>query len=129
MEARRGHGKMGRPLTGQVSNATWDLSVSSNCMCRAVSDHIIVELTLQEQDVRKGEQTRQEIMRKAASIFNQKGYDGAALSDLMKTTGLERAESTGILGASKSLRETPSTMLGNSRWIRASKAQADSEFG
>jgi len=30
--------------------------------------------------VRKGEQTRQEIIRKAAPIFNQKGYDGAALS-------------------------------------------------
>jgi TetR/AcrR family transcriptional repressor of nem operon len=38
--------------------------------------------------VRKGEQTRQEIIRKAAPIFNQKGYDGAALSDLMRATGL-----------------------------------------
>jgi TetR/AcrR family transcriptional repressor of nem operon len=40
--------------------------------------------------VRKGEQTRQEIILKAALIFNQKGYDGAALSDLMKATGLEK---------------------------------------
>jgi TetR/AcrR family transcriptional repressor of nem operon len=40
--------------------------------------------------VRKGEQTRREIIRKAAPIFNQKGYDGAALSDLMKATGLEK---------------------------------------
>ena len=40
--------------------------------------------------MRKGEQTRQEIIRKAASIFNQRGYDGAALSDLMKATGLEK---------------------------------------
>jgi TetR/AcrR family transcriptional regulator, transcriptional repressor for nem operon len=40
--------------------------------------------------MRKGEQTRQEIIRKAAPIFNQKGYDGAALSDLMKATGLEK---------------------------------------
>src|SRR6202035_4656102 len=38
--------------------------------------------------MRKGEQTRQEIIRKAAPIFNQKGYDGAALSDLMRATGL-----------------------------------------
>jgi TetR/AcrR family transcriptional regulator, transcriptional repressor for nem operon len=38
----------------------------------------------------KGEQTRQEIVRKAAPIFNQKGYDGAALSDLMRATGLEK---------------------------------------
>ena len=40
--------------------------------------------------MRKGEQTRQEIIRKAAAIFNQQGYDGAALSDLMKATGLEK---------------------------------------
>jgi TetR/AcrR family transcriptional regulator, transcriptional repressor for nem operon len=40
--------------------------------------------------MRKGEHTRQEIIRKAAPIFNQKGYDGAALSDLMRATGLEK---------------------------------------
>lgn len=40
--------------------------------------------------MRKGEQTRQGIIRKAAPIFNQQGYDGAALSDLMKATGLEK---------------------------------------
>jgi len=40
--------------------------------------------------VRKGELTRQEIIRQAAPIFNQKGYDGAALSDLMRATGLEK---------------------------------------
>jgi len=40
--------------------------------------------------VRKGEQTRQEIIRKAAPIFNRRGYDGAALSDLMRATGLEK---------------------------------------
>ena len=40
--------------------------------------------------MRKGEQTRQLIIRKAAPIFNQKGYDGAALSDLMRATGLEK---------------------------------------
>jgi len=40
--------------------------------------------------VRKGEQTRQEIIRKAAPIFNQRGYSGTALSDLMRATGLEK---------------------------------------
>lgn len=40
--------------------------------------------------MRKGEQTRHEIIRKAAPIFNQRGYDGAALSDLMRATGLEK---------------------------------------
>src|SRR5260370_4062385 len=38
--------------------------------------------------MRKGEETRQEIIRKAAPIFNQQGYEGAALSDLMQATGL-----------------------------------------
>src|SRR5258705_9063825 len=41
-------------------------------------------------ELRKGEQTRREIIRKAAPIFNRKGYDGAALSDLMRATGLEK---------------------------------------
>ena len=40
--------------------------------------------------MRKGEQTRLEIIRKAAPIFNQHGFEGAALSDLMKATGLEK---------------------------------------
>jgi len=40
--------------------------------------------------MRKGEQTRQEIIRKAAPLFNQRGFNGAALSDLMKATGLEK---------------------------------------
>jgi AcrR family transcriptional regulator len=40
--------------------------------------------------VRRGEQTRQEIIRKAP-LFNQRGYDGAALSDLMRATGLEKS--------------------------------------
>src|SRR6266436_5700851 len=40
--------------------------------------------------MRKGEQTRREIICKAAPIFNQRGFDGAALSDLMRATGLEK---------------------------------------
>ena len=40
--------------------------------------------------MRKGEQTRHKIIRKAAPIFNQRGYEGAALSDLMQATGLEK---------------------------------------
>jgi TetR/AcrR family transcriptional regulator, transcriptional repressor for nem operon len=40
--------------------------------------------------MRKGEQTRLQIIHKAAPIFNQKGFDGAALSDLMRATGLEK---------------------------------------
>jgi TetR/AcrR family transcriptional repressor of nem operon len=40
--------------------------------------------------MRKGQQTRQEIIQKAAPIFNQRGFSGAALSDLMQATGLEK---------------------------------------
>jgi len=40
--------------------------------------------------VRKGDETRQEIIRRAAPIFKRKGYSGAALSDLMRATGLEK---------------------------------------
>jgi TetR/AcrR family transcriptional regulator, transcriptional repressor for nem operon len=54
-------------------------------------DQAVAELaSVGAYDVRKGEQTRQEIIRKAAPIFNQKGYEGAALSDLMRATGLEK---------------------------------------
>ena len=38
----------------------------------------------------KGEMTRQRIVALAAPIFNQKGYAGTALSDLMRATGLEK---------------------------------------
>ena len=38
----------------------------------------------------KGEQTKQEIVRKAAPLFNQKGYAGTSLSDLMDATGLQK---------------------------------------
>lgn len=38
----------------------------------------------------KGLQTRQKIIRKAAPIFNRKGFEGTALSDLMRATSLEK---------------------------------------
>jgi TetR/AcrR family transcriptional regulator, transcriptional repressor for nem operon len=31
----------------------------------------------------KGQQTRREIIEKAAPLFNQKGYEGTSLSELM----------------------------------------------
>src|ERR1700722_3892658 len=59
------------------------------CIMRS-NDHMIGLGPVRSWSMRKGEQTRQEIVRKAAPIFNQKGYDGAALSDLMRATGLEK---------------------------------------
>jgi TetR/AcrR family transcriptional repressor of nem operon len=40
--------------------------------------------------VSKGEKTRQRIVRKAAAVFNQRGYSGTSLSELMEETGLEK---------------------------------------
>lgn len=38
----------------------------------------------------KGEQTRRQIIAAAAPIFNQRGYEGSSLSELMAVTGLEK---------------------------------------
>jgi TetR/AcrR family transcriptional regulator, transcriptional repressor for nem operon len=40
--------------------------------------------------VNKGEHTKREIIEKAAPLFNQKGYEGTSLADLMKATGLQK---------------------------------------
>src|ERR1700743_697870 len=38
----------------------------------------------------KGEDTRREIVEQAAPLFNQKGFEGTSLSDLMRVTGLQK---------------------------------------
>jgi TetR/AcrR family transcriptional repressor of nem operon len=38
----------------------------------------------------KGQRTRQRIIAAAAPVFNQHGYAGSSLADLMKATGLEK---------------------------------------
>ena len=38
----------------------------------------------------KGEQTRKKIVAAAAPIFNQRGYEGSSLNDLMDATGLKK---------------------------------------
>ena len=38
----------------------------------------------------KGEQTREVIIERAARLFNQQGYLGASLADIMRATGLEK---------------------------------------
>jgi TetR/AcrR family transcriptional repressor of nem operon len=38
----------------------------------------------------KGEQTRRKIVEAAAPIFNQHGYEGSSLNDLMAATGLKK---------------------------------------
>ena len=38
----------------------------------------------------KGEETRHRIVAKAAKLFNQRGFEGGSMSELMKATGLEK---------------------------------------
>ena len=40
--------------------------------------------------MRKGEQTRERILLRAARLFNQKGYYGSSLSDVLRATGLQK---------------------------------------
>jgi TetR/AcrR family transcriptional repressor of nem operon len=40
--------------------------------------------------VRSGDETRDNIIRKAAALFNQHGYAGSSLSDIMAATGLQK---------------------------------------
>lgn len=40
--------------------------------------------------MRKGEQTRRHIVLKSAELFNQKGYAGCSLHDIMEATGLQK---------------------------------------
>src|SRR6266436_2118879 len=59
-----------------------------NLSYTAVRDHSVSEYW--EGVVSKGQETKQEIVRKAAHLFNQKGYAGTSLSDLMDATGLQK---------------------------------------
>jgi TetR/AcrR family transcriptional regulator, transcriptional repressor for nem operon len=40
--------------------------------------------------MRKGEETRERIVARAAEVFNVYGYAGSAMSDIMRVTGLEK---------------------------------------
>ena len=40
--------------------------------------------------VRSGEETRENIIRKAAALFNQHGFAGSSMSDIMAATGLKK---------------------------------------
>ncbi len=40
--------------------------------------------------MRKGERTRERILRQAAPVFNRRGYFGASMADIMEATGLEK---------------------------------------
>src|SRR5580700_6591917 len=72
-------------------DAKRDRTVSKNIGYNIQRDQLVARRSgFGRHSMRKGEETRQAIIRKAAPIFNQRGYEGAALSDLMQATGLEK---------------------------------------
>ena len=38
----------------------------------------------------KGEETKEKILQQAAELFNQQGYSGSSISDIMRVTGLQK---------------------------------------
>jgi TetR/AcrR family transcriptional regulator, transcriptional repressor for nem operon len=40
--------------------------------------------------MRKGERTRERIIRQAATLFNQRGYEGSSMNEIMAATNLEK---------------------------------------
>lgn len=51
----------------------------------------------------KGEETRQRIVELAAPLFNQRGYTGCSMSDIMEATGLEKGGIYRYFGSKESL--------------------------
>lgn len=74
----------------------------------------------------KGDETRAKIIRQAAELFNMKGYDGAAISDVMAATGLEKG---GIYRHFDSKQELAlaafdyAVRLANSRYLEAIRSK------
>jgi TetR/AcrR family transcriptional repressor of nem operon len=71
--------------------------------------------------VTKGEQTRREIVQKAAPLFNQKGFEGTSVSDLMKATGLKK----GGIYRHFSSKEELATEAFDYSWERAVRGRQD----
>ena len=53
--------------------------------------------------MRKGERTRQRILERAAPVFNQHGYAGASMSELVTATGVEKGGIYNHFGSKEAL--------------------------
>ena len=42
--------------------------------------------------MKKGERTRERIIRQAAPLFNQRGYEGSSINEIMAATALEKGD-------------------------------------
>jgi TetR/AcrR family transcriptional regulator, transcriptional repressor for nem operon len=45
---------------------------------------------MKELSMKKGERTRERIIRQAAPLFNQRGYEGSSMNEIMAATNLEK---------------------------------------
>lgn len=54
-------------------------------------------------ELTKGERTRRNIIAKAAAIFNQRGYDGASMQDVVEAVGLEKGSIYGHFASKEAL--------------------------
>jgi len=69
----------------------------------------------------KGQQTRREIIEKAAPLFNQKGYEGTSLSDLMDATGLQKGGIYRYFGSKEEL----AAAAFDYSWLKAASKRLD----
>ncbi len=44
----------------------------------------------QQEPLRKGQRTREEILRRSAPLFNMRGFAGASMADIVAATGIEK---------------------------------------
>lgn len=51
---------------------------------------ILSDQSVVNKEMSKGDETKQRILQQAAELFNQRGYAGASMSDIMRVTGLQK---------------------------------------
>src|SRR5262249_59386386 len=93
MPARTGRTRSGRYRTAAVPGAVSHVTLHrAGCLLiirpngRFFGEDPMVTTTR----LRKGEATRRLILERAAPVFNQRGYAGASMSELVEATGIEK---------------------------------------
>jgi TetR/AcrR family transcriptional regulator, transcriptional repressor for nem operon len=69
----------------------------------------------------KGEQTRRNILEKAAPLFNKRGFNGCSMQDISAATGLEK----GSLYTHFQNKEQLASEAFDTAWAQSSKARVD----
>ena len=71
--------------------------------------------------MKKGESTRQRIIEQAAPLFNQRGFEGCSMQDVLEATGLEKG---GVYRHFASKEELAAEVFRYS-WTRAAKLRRE----